>query len=439
MNQTARSHGHSPTVAPPQQPQLGSATLADLLSSRYAPVQENLLKMLSPREEARLNCVSKDLRKGVMAFRNWDNILEKFFSDAKAFRSFQAKVNGILTGDIVIDFFARTKHFILDDPVLIFIVDQDDMEAAREFLENDGFVKDDNYVDNGIGYDGINQVFEHPHRSTGVKVHLCGGFDSLMSALLFGNYMALNTTLSLNIITWNKAYSVFPSLSFVDKTAFSLEYDTTSASLLDNVGRWHRRIAAAGYKIKDISWSRVQDPSLARRRRMCDKHTWVIDLPTQEITASPVPDGAIASTTFAIVEIGPGFDEATAGYLKSFDRALSSPVLRHEYVTHYSKNSAYEAKIEFVKARLLAQTYMELGKLELKDRPPRFSQIKDHPEILKDDQFWANVTKPSWWTYYDDDVIEFLDRLEAEYGEEESKVKEEWEEEKDSDEEESEG
>jgi hypothetical protein len=34
---------------------------------------------------------------------------------------------------------------------------------------------------------------------------------------------------------------------------------------------------------------------------------------------------------------------------------------------------------------------------------------------------------PSWWTYYDDDVIEHLDRLEAELGEEESKVKMPWE------------
>jgi hypothetical protein len=35
--------------------------------------------------------------------------------------------------------------------------------------------------------------------------------------------------------------------------------------------------------------------------------------------------------------------------------------------------------------------------------------------------------KPSWWTYYDDYLIEYLDQLEAEHGEEESKVKMSWE------------
>jgi hypothetical protein len=162
-------------MAPLQLRQTGPATLADLLSSRYTPVQKSLLKMLDTRDEARLKCVSKDLRKTIMALRDWNGILERFFSDVKAFRSSQAKVNGILIGDMVIDFFARTKHFLLNDAVLIFIVNQDDRNAAREFLENDGFVKDDNHSDD-YSYHGVNEIFEHLNRSTRaenrVKVHL---------------------------------------------------------------------------------------------------------------------------------------------------------------------------------------------------------------------------------------------------------------------------
>jgi hypothetical protein len=324
-------------MAPLQLPQIGSATLADLLSSRYTPVQEILLKMLGTRDEARLKCVSKDIYKNIMVPRDWNNILEKFFSDAKAFRSFQAKINGILTGDIVIGFFAQTKHFLFDDPVLIFIVNQDDMNGAREFLENDGFVKDDNHSDE-YSYHGINQVFEHPNQSTRaesrVKVHFCGGRQSPISTILMGiGHKAFDTTLSTDIVIWNKAYSVFPSLTFVHKLGYPLEYHTVYTVLSSNVGEWHRRIVAAGYTIMDISWYPVQNPSLTQRRRLGDKYSWVIDLPIHGVTASPVPNGAVASTTFGLTKIGLSQEDAIPGYLKEWESTISSPVLRHVYIS----------------------------------------------------------------------------------------------------------
>jgi hypothetical protein len=107
--------------------------------------------------------------------------------------------------------------------------------------------------------------------------------------------------------------------------------------------------------------------------------------------------------------------------------ALPTHVLRHRYVIQCSAGSAYDKKIRFLQKRLQAQTLFELSKLPVTDRPPLYKDNMRSLDLLKDDQFWKSSMKPSWWTYYDDDVIEYLDRLEAELGEEESKVKMPWE------------
>jgi hypothetical protein len=271
------------------------------------------------------------------------------------------------------------------------------------------------------------QLYVHPNRSTRsknqVKVLLCRTFYSPIYVFLCGNsQMPLETTLNSNIATWNKAYSVFPSLTFGENVGY-----ITSPLNEDVVGDdWNRRIAAAGYRIKDISWyPKHTHPSIARRRRFGDKHSCIIDLPTQGITASHVPDGAIASLTFGLTIKETGTDVAYR--LQMGKIALPTHVLRHRYVIQCSAGSAYDKKIRFLQKRLQAQTFFEFSKLPVADLPPLYKDNMRALDLLEDDQFWKSFTKPSWWTYYDDDVIEHLDRLEAELGEEESKVKMPWE------------
>jgi hypothetical protein len=214
-----------------------------------------------------------------------------------------------LTGGVVLDFFARTKNFIHEDPLLNFLAEEDDMEDAIAFLINDGFVKLDDHEED-FGYWGCNHLYVHPNCSTRakkqVKVLLCGYFYSPINLFLSGNnQMPLHTTLDFNIATWNKAYSVFPSLTFLGNKGYVTGPITNHG---EEVGGedWHRPIAAhhrfapAGYRIKDISWDRYPDhihPLMSRSRRFGDEHSFIIDLPTQGVTASHVPDDAIASCT----------------------------------------------------------------------------------------------------------------------------------------------
>jgi hypothetical protein len=66
-----------------------------------------------------------------------------------------------LTGGVVLDFFAQTKNFVREDPLLNFLVHEDDMEHSIAFLINDGFVRLDDHEED-FGYWGCNHLYVHP-------------------------------------------------------------------------------------------------------------------------------------------------------------------------------------------------------------------------------------------------------------------------------------
>jgi hypothetical protein len=84
--------------------------------------------------------VSKDLSKALDSHRDWDRILERFFSDSENFRSFQVKFNGIVIGNTVLGYFARTNHCIQGDTTLILLLEDNFGAAGTTFLEGEGYV-----------------------------------------------------------------------------------------------------------------------------------------------------------------------------------------------------------------------------------------------------------------------------------------------------------
>jgi hypothetical protein len=161
-------------------------------------------------------------------------------------------------------------------------------------------------------------------------------------------------------------------------------------------------------------------PSTLRRQILLDHRS-----ATQGVNACQTPDGAITSLTFTLGCVKTG---EYLHYFKHYDSILTSPVLRGVYMVDYSLGSAYDQKIKFLKQRLQAQTIIELSKLPDVDRPPYYNNIRTTPELLEDRRFLKSFTKPLWWIYYDNDVIEYLNRLEDELGEEGAKSKRYWEE-----------
>jgi len=399
-----------------RQPSTASVTLGDIMSNRFAPIQEALFKVLGPKDEARLSQVSRELSMTSKRFRDWDGFLANFFSDPKAFRSLQAKSNTIVTGDVVLDFFARTKKFLHTDPLLVLIIPYGFGANIDEFLENDGYtsLSKGSHARHDQYWPNVYDEYVHSRRSTNdsnqAQVLLCIAPDS--ATLTFFADMTCDTTLSHNFVTWNKAYSFFPYQTFVRKEGYFLMPCINNARHHET-GQQLRLLAAAGYKLKDLTWYSEQNESLTRRRRFGDKHSWIIDLPINGITPSPVPDGVVASSAFRIGrrDSDEPQDWECQNYCKSFqDLPLTSPVLRYGYMMEESENEGYKKKVKYLKQRLHGLTIIELAKLPESERPPHYE------DLLWEWRSLDNFTVPSHWTYYDEDVIEYLDRIEKELG-----------------------
>jgi hypothetical protein len=410
----------------PQQPEDASITLLDILSRRFGPVQQTILGYLDASDEAHLRGVCKQLFTFSPGYRDWDHILGKFFSSPTKFRSFQAQCNGIVSGNVVLDFFARTKNFILSDPVLILSVPYDSSSDPESYLEREGYkpvAKDtETYKKYSRYHYRIWEVYEHPDRSTSgenrVKVlHVDSYHSGVASAF---KDAALKFTACHNFVTWNKAYSLFPYVTFVEQKGYFTR-EVTRAAMESGMGHQLDQIAAAGYDIRDVAWYPEQTDRIVRRRRFGDKHSWIIDLPTNGVIASSLPDGAIASSTFYIKLYDNGSLQNLGGTYytaQTCPNALISPVLRHIYMLRYEEGSKYRKQLDFLKQRLQASTVIELFKLDEADRPPRYPEIRDprHLDFLLGDQdFLDSFTKPSSWTYKDKEVIEYLNRLEEEF------------------------
>jgi hypothetical protein len=135
------------------------------------------------------------------------------------------------------------------------------------------------------------------------------------------------------------------------------------------------------------------------------------------LTASPVPDGVIASAVFKIEKTDDGDSDPTEWegqtYRKAYEWPLTSPVLRYSYMLEYTKDSKYEKKLNFLERRLHGLTIVELPKMPESERPPNYDDVISQSRSLD------NFTPPSYWTYHDDKVLEYLKRLEEELGEDE--------------------
>jgi hypothetical protein len=128
-------------MALPHAPEAPSVELLDLLSDRFAPIQQTLLGMLGARDEANLKCVSKAFWSSSDGYQNWYYVLEKFFASAKCFRSLQAQRDAIINGNVVMDYFAGTKSFIRKDLHLILIVPEQFLNQAVTFLEGESYAE----------------------------------------------------------------------------------------------------------------------------------------------------------------------------------------------------------------------------------------------------------------------------------------------------------
>ena len=98
-------------------------------------------------------------------------------------------------------------------------------------------------------------------------------------------------TAALNIITWNKAYSIFPRETFIDYEMLLLVWpDDWIKSLLT---RYEER----GWRLK-ILGEEEAEATTYDLRSIADDHTWKMAFDTTDIRQAPLPDHTFETFTF---------------------------------------------------------------------------------------------------------------------------------------------
>jgi hypothetical protein len=86
-------------------------TLAELLSSRFAPVQDVMLSILFVDDLSRLCASSKVFADLKTAAWNFVKLLGIFSSNPRKFRSLQGKWNALVSGKMLVEFLRRVDSF----------------------------------------------------------------------------------------------------------------------------------------------------------------------------------------------------------------------------------------------------------------------------------------------------------------------------------------
>jgi hypothetical protein len=105
------------------------------------------------------------------------------------------------------------------------------------------------------------------------------------------------------------------------------------------------------------------------------KYSWIINLLVAGITASPVPDGVIASTSFEVVKHDKHGDRCHS--LGTMDFELASPVLRHAHLLHSSPDPEYRQRLRFLLRQLHTLAIAKISQLEEFERPASLHNIVD--------------------------------------------------------------
>jgi hypothetical protein len=401
-----------------------------LLSSRMVNAQEQIISHLGPKDFLILERTSKNVRTSTKEAKehvvhNIDKKLKKYFDDPRAFRCVQART-GILIGDeFARRFFANQLSKELNELHLYIVYCAGKREKNRaalfEYLESSGWRP-------CLGLDSqssTSTTFFHDSRAMAdltilVHCNYCSGLARLLCDA--------STTASLNFISWNKAYALFPRESFVENQAYLLKNLTDVVS-----GETYRislkELKKHGTNVKTRSWDDGPDDTdskIAMPRRIGNTQTWTITLATSNIyVLSSRPDNVIESSVFAVYKLGySGVREPINRYHLDASPIFNHAILKHTYlsVTEHTKgknNNGISIPRDLAEDtreldnKLNDVTKLELLQLDEGKRPEQYDQIFDpHYQNSAIELFmWKEDQIPEGWSFFDGELVNQLDKL----------------------------
>lgn len=211
------------------------------------------------------------------------------------------------------------------------------------------------------------------------------------------------STAHVNIISWNKAYCMFPNVTFMDRRMYFLHNPDEA------MGQILSKYSAHGWRTSDwVDYDQAKGcnrPGIQENfRRIGDSLTWIIPLNTYKIRAPTCPDSVLESCTFQIFpDSGPQESRHAVTGLKTFGigaQIFSCCMLKQVYTFHAPDFSW----IVFLRDKLSRMIMLELLKsgdtdLITKAKQPDFmsSDPKCCPVLRSRPRF----QKPDGWECVD--------------------------------------
>jgi hypothetical protein len=111
--------------------------------------------------------------------------------------------------------------------------------------------------------------------------------------------LRFSTTAELNFITWNKAYCLFPLATLIKRNCYPTD------DFYEDIAEDLEELALEGLQPKccpstESSILPHHDASITDVRRIGDRYTLTMELDTEGVQTSEMPDGVIESATFQL-------------------------------------------------------------------------------------------------------------------------------------------
>ena len=232
-----------------------------------------------------------------------------------------------------------------------------------------------------------------------------------MHGILTGFYM----TAVLNVISWNKAYAVFPKDTFIGRKTYMLQpLDAYFEKLLHKYN--HR-----GWQPEEILWSEDDQhtTSIKPTRRLGGNVTWVVPLSIDGVQKPSQPDFVLEHTSFTMHAISrhehqePGYPSSTSYQISAV--TFEHVALKHRYVVEehlQAENSDQMPWICFLAHRLHRHGMLQLMATKPQDRPAWFTEAQDHNMTLMFNRLMTqddgtairNFKRPEHWRHIDENI-----------------------------------
>ncbi|KEQ59056.1 uncharacterized protein M437DRAFT_88006 [Aureobasidium melanogenum CBS 110374] len=265
---------------------------------------------------------------------NIDRRLARFVNDPKEFRSRLGEADALISGTFALLFFAQL--YWLDSGLDIYVHQGSKADALIRYIGADKNYK----FDHSYGWSDDDQnrtltkvlIFRRmvPPGSPQIRFHLTrtSPLHSILTDCAF-------STAHVNIITWNKAYCMFPNVTFVDRRMYFLHTPDEA------MGQILSKYSAHGWRTSDwVDYDQARGCNKAgireNFRRVGDSSTWVIPLNLYKIRTPSQPDSVLESCTFQVFpDSGPSGSLHTG--LKTFGigaQTFSCCMLKYTYTFH---------------------------------------------------------------------------------------------------------